>query len=187
MFYTYLDIINRSYYQIVSENRKVNPDHDTHLSVDCTDTPVQQKGRQFASHKFAKKSGLRYEVAVGIMSGEIKWINGGFPCGQFNDLTIYRALLATMLDPQERYEADDGYAADGPYRAKVPSVIFNFNPEEARAYQKQKWVQGRHEAFNTGLKTCPLFTAGTMVLSWIYLLGCCYTYTALYQKWRLFV
>ena len=149
MFYTYLDIINRSYYQIVFENRKVNPDHDTHLSVDCTDTPVQQKGRQFASHKFAKKSGLRYEVAVGIMSGEIKWINGGFPCGQFNDLTIYRASLATMLDPQERYEADDGYAADGPYRAKVPSAMFN--PEEARAYQKR--VQGRRKQINTRLKT----------------------------------
>ena len=74
--------------------------------------------------------------------------NGGFPCGLFNDLTIFRASLATMLDPQERVEADDGYAAKSPYRAKVPSAMFN--PEGGRAYQKR--VQGRHETVNTRLK-----------------------------------
>ena len=117
------------------------------MSVDCTDCKILQKGRSFASFKFAKKSGLRYEVGVAIMSGQIVWINGGFPCGLYNDLTIFRASLATMLDPQERVEADDGYAAESPYRAKVPSAMFN--TEGARVYQKR--VQGRHETVNTNV------------------------------------
>jgi hypothetical protein len=123
---------------LIGHRGKKLPDHDTHVSVDCTDCKILQKGRSFASFKFAKKSGLRYEVGIAIMSDKIVWINGGFPCGLFNDLTIFRASLATMLDPQERIEADDGYAAKSPYRAKVPSAIFN--PEGARAYQKR--VQG---------------------------------------------
>ena len=136
------------HHQIDWSSRKKHPDHDTHVSVDCTDCKILQKGRSFASFKFAKKSGLRYEVGVAIMSGQIVWINGGFPCGLYNDLTIFRASLATMLDPQERVEADDGYAAESPYRAKVPSAMFN--TEGARVYQKR--VQGRHETVNTRLK-----------------------------------
>jgi hypothetical protein len=38
--------------------------------VDCTDCKMRQKGRDLASYKFALKSGLRYEVAVGIVTGE---------------------------------------------------------------------------------------------------------------------
>ena len=136
------------HHQIDWSSRKKHPDHDTHVSVDCTDCKILQKGRAFASFKFAKKSGLRYEVGVGIMTGEIVWINGGFPCGLFNDLTIFRASLATMLDPQERVEADDGYATESPYRAKVTGAMFN--PEEARVYQKR--VQGRHETVNARFK-----------------------------------
>ena len=82
------------------------------------------------------------------MTGEIVWFNGGFPCGVFNDVTIFRNLLANVLDPQERVEADDGYEGESPYRAKVPGAMFN--PQESRAYQKR--VQGRHETVNSRLK-----------------------------------
>ena len=77
--------------------------------MDCTDCKVSQKGRNFASHKFAFKSGLCYEVAVGILTGEMKWINGPFPCGKYPDVNIFRASLLTCLDDFERVEADDGY------------------------------------------------------------------------------
>jgi hypothetical protein len=66
-------------FQITFEDRKLNKLHDTHLSVDCTDCRIQQKGRGFASYKFSSKSALRYEVALDIMSGEIKWLNGPYP------------------------------------------------------------------------------------------------------------
>jgi hypothetical protein len=47
-----------------------------------------------------------------------------------------------------RVETDDGYAAESPFRAKVPGAMFN--PEEARSYQKQ--VQGQHKTINARLK-----------------------------------
>ena len=88
MFLTY------PFCQINFDDRRVNINDDTHLSVDCTDCKVPQKGRSFASHKFAFKSGLRYEVAVGILTGEMKWINGPFPCGKYPDVNIFHASLS---------------------------------------------------------------------------------------------
>ena len=41
-------------FQIDFESRKLRPTHDTHLSVDCTDCHIQQKGPIFASHKLKK-------------------------------------------------------------------------------------------------------------------------------------
>ena len=117
--------------------------------MDCTDCKVQQKGKAFSSHKFAKKSGLRYEVAIGILTGEMKWINGPFPCGKYADVTIFRASLLTCLDDFERVEADDGYRGESPFRAKVPTAVLS-RPSEADAFQKR--VQGRHETINSRLK-----------------------------------
>jgi hypothetical protein len=117
--------------------------------VDCTDCKVSQKGRIFASHKFAFKPGLRYEVAVGILTGEMKWINGPFPCGKYPDVNIFRASLLTCLDDFERVEADDGYIGESPFRAKVPKAVLS-RPSEADAFQKR--VQGRHETINSRLK-----------------------------------
>ena len=44
--------------------------HPSECSVDCINCKVQEKGRDFALYKFALKSGLRYEVVVGIVMGE---------------------------------------------------------------------------------------------------------------------
>ena len=117
--------------------------------MDCTDCKVQQKGRDFASHKFAQKLGLRYEVAIGILTGEIKWLNGPFPCGKFPDITIFRSSLMTFLDDFERVEADNGYEGDSPFRCKIPKAVLS-RPSEADAFQRR--VQGRHETINARLK-----------------------------------
>ena len=77
----------------------------------------------FPSHKFVLRSGLRYELAVGNLSGDMKWINGPFPCGGFSNVKIFRASLLTCLDPFERIEADDEYVGESPLRAKVPGGL----------------------------------------------------------------
>ena len=74
------------YSRIIFEARKVNKNHDTHLSVDCTDCRMQQKGPPFASYKFKGKSALRYKVALGVLSGEIKWLSGPYPCKNWPDI-----------------------------------------------------------------------------------------------------
>ena len=59
---------------------------------------------------WSKKSngpGLRYELGVGIKTGDLVWVHGPFPCGQYNDLTIFKSGLANYLDKNERVEADE--------------------------------------------------------------------------------
>ena len=121
--------------------------------MDCTHCKEQQKGKAISSHKFAKKSGLQYEVAIGILMGEMKWINGPFPCGKYADVTIFCTSLLTCLDGFERVEADDGYRGESPFRAKVPMAVLSC-PSKADAFQKQ--VQGRHETINFRLKACAI-------------------------------
>ena len=63
--------------------------------------------------------GLRYEFAVCIKTGDLCWINGPYPCGQKNDLAIFRGGLKTCLEDGERVEADDGYSADDPISCRT--------------------------------------------------------------------
>ena len=96
-----------------------------------------------------KKSALCYEVAIAIISIKIAWINGPYPAGQYNDVTIFSESLQTFLDAGERVEADDGYHGD-PTICKVPAEVLMRQNEEEDAMQKR--VQGHHEMVNARLK-----------------------------------
>jgi len=120
--------------------------NDCLLSVDCTDIRIPNHGPRFASHKFAGKSGLRYELAIDIKTGNLVWINGPFPCGAFPDLLIFRQLLLYFLDEGERAEADDGYRGEA--KIKCPSTITN--SAESRAMQQR--VRSRQETVNKRIK-----------------------------------
>ena len=56
--------------------------------------------------------GLRYEIALEVMSGHIVWAHGGFPCGRYPDLKIAREKFVKLLHPKERAVADKGYRFD---------------------------------------------------------------------------
>ena len=66
------------------------------LSVDGTDCPIEMTGKRWYGHKF-KKPGVRYEVGVGIKTGDICWIKGPLPCGEYNDLMVFRLALKHCL------------------------------------------------------------------------------------------
>lgn len=83
---------------------------------------VPEKGPDWFSHKF-KKSGVRYEVALGIKTGDICWFSGPYMCGLWPDIEIFRASLITFLDPYERVEADNGYVGEAlPFELYVQNV-----------------------------------------------------------------
>jgi hypothetical protein len=89
------------------------------VSVDGTDFRIETpkgQSRKYYSHKF-KKSGLRYEIAISIQAGDIVWVNGPFPCGEWPDIKIFRKDLKGMLQFGEAVEADDGYRGE-PYWVK---------------------------------------------------------------------
>lgn len=75
--------------------------------------------KAFRSHKF-KHAGLRYEIAVCILTGDIVWVIGPFPCGAWPDISIFRFALKYLLDENERVEADDGYIGEDPLKNQGP-------------------------------------------------------------------
>ena len=119
--------------------------------MDCTDCRIQQKGWGFVSYKFNSKSALHYDVALGILSGEIKWLNGQYPCKDWPDINIFCDGLMKELELGERVDANDGYVGESPFVTKVPSAVLTRSSEEADAMQKRD--QGWHETVNARLKS----------------------------------
>lgn len=97
------------------------------------------------SHKF-KGSGLRYEVALAISTGDIVHINGPFPCGHNPDITIFRSKLKGMLADGEMVEADRGYRGEY-YSVRTP---VDYETEEERKAKGQ--LMARHETVNRRFK-----------------------------------
>ena len=121
--------------------------NDCLVSVDGTDFRIEQRGRKFFSHKF-KGSGLRYEVAISILCGEIVWVNGPYPPGRYNDLMVFRDSLMSILEDGERVEADDGYLGEAPKFVKCPASV-TARPE---CLAMQKRVRSRQETVNLRFK-----------------------------------
>ena len=90
--------------------------------MDRADVHTPERGRVWYSKKF-KKSGLCYEVAVSIKSGNICWISGPYQPGISNDLEILCSSLVTFLYPGKCVEADDGDIGEVPFGVKCPMCV----------------------------------------------------------------
>jgi hypothetical protein len=121
------------------------------VTVDGTDFRVGEPNRsiqgRWNSHKI-NRAGLRYEIAICIQTGEIVWINGPFPCGEYPDVKIFRLRLKTLLAEGEKVESNGGYGYFGhpDDRCCVPKVRTEV-PGRARAQ-----ALARHEAVNARFK-----------------------------------
>lgn len=134
--------------KIIWEDRfKLDKGNDCLVTVDGTDCRVPEQGRVFYSHKF-KKSALRYEVALCILTGDVVWINGPYEAGSWPDISIFRNSLQSHLEPGERVEADDGYLGDHPSFVKCPAGFANCKETE---YMQQR-VRNRQETINKRFK-----------------------------------
>ena len=119
--------------------------NDCLITVDGTDFRIAEQGKIFYSHRY-KKSGLRYEVDLCILIGDIVWINDPNECGIWPDISIFRNSLISHLSYGERVEADDGYIGEAPDHIKCPKSFVN--PEETvrmqvRARSRQETVNKR--------------------------------------------
>lgn len=117
------------------------------VSVDGTDFRIEAAGKRWYSHKF-KKPGVRYEVAVAIKTGDIVWLKGPLPVGEWPDISIFRAALVHYLDKDERVEADDGYIGEAPANTKTPNMF----TREKDKLSMQARVRNRQETVNKRFK-----------------------------------
>jgi hypothetical protein len=122
------------------------------MTVDGTDFRIPQKeaatkGNAFASHKYAGKSALCYELGVDILVGNLVWIQGPYPAGKYTAIKIFNKVLSNFFELGERVEADKGYRGH-PDKIKCPGN--DANPAENRGMQGR--ARARHETLNGRLK-----------------------------------
>ena len=96
------------------QRKKMDIGNNCLMSIDGMDFRIPQtgapvRGNSFASHKYAGKSALRYEIGVSILGRDLMWIQGPYPAGSFNDVKIFNKVLRHWLDPGERVKANNGY------------------------------------------------------------------------------
>jgi len=143
--------------QIVWENRKkFDIGNDCLVSIDGMDCLIKRPGttesilKSFFSYK-SRSSGLRYEVGLCIRTGDIVWVIGPFPPGDWVDVEIFRFALQYMLDENERVEADDGYIGEDPRLVKVPASVWHdkeMAPVRGRVRHWQETANKRLKQFN---------------------------------------
>ena len=139
--------------KIILANRyKGDIGNDCLLSVDCADKRMREMWPYIKkmsdilySHKF-HGPGLRYEIGIGIISGDICWVNGPFLCGKEQDYDIFSSMRGLMgeLDVGERIEADDGYREGDPFFVKTRSGMSH----HPRLRKMRNKVRARHETVN---------------------------------------
>lgn len=88
-------------------------------------------------------------MGICILTGDIVWVNGPFAPGIYNDLQIFMQCgLASMLDKNERVEADDGYIGADPLLAKAKSAPWH--PDSLLSIRND--VRARHETVHCRMK-----------------------------------
>lgn len=71
---------------------------------------------------------------------------GPFPCGDWNDFSIFRFCLEELLEEGERVEADDGYSGGDPKKVKTPAGIRYL--DSTRKQEARGLARARHETVN---------------------------------------
>jgi len=141
--------------QILFENwfKGSTPGMKCFLTINCTDCPIQEILNPFCavwnSFKF-KGPGVRYKIAICILTGEIVWVIGPFPAG-ITDSEIYNRCLSKQLGPDEFVEADSGYKTCP--KAKIPGVSTGHDQAKRKSQ-----ARGRHETVNGKLKVFSALT-----------------------------
>lgn len=120
------------------------------MTVDGTDFMICEPApfsSKWFSHKF-KGPGLRYEVAVSIIGGDIVHTNGPFPCGAWPDIKIFRSQLIDKLAPREMVEADNGYRGiHDKIRTPVDYATTREKKMKRRARARQETANRRFKHF----------------------------------------
>lgn len=126
-------------------SERLNLPLKVHVSVDGTDCKIEEPSHfdsKWYSHKF-NGPGVRYEIGLSILSGDLMWVNGPFCCGKYPDIRIFKKDMFRSLDNNEYIVGDNGYKHG---RVITPdSVADDF-------FEIHAWIRARHETINKRLK-----------------------------------
>jgi hypothetical protein len=116
----------------------------THCKIN---EPRTQRSTGWYSHK-SNGAGLAYELGIAIHQNKLVWINGPFPAGTHNDLSMYRAEngLKSKMPPGKKCIADRLYRNE-------PTITIRNPLDNADVSEFKNRAQARHETFNKKIKT----------------------------------
>ena len=131
------------------ESRHVNGNfgYVCKVSIDGTDCQIWEPSpfsTKWYSHKF-HGAGLRYEIGICIATGEIVWVMGGYPCGDWPDIEIARAGILNLIDEDEKVIADGGYRGDD-------RILHKTGEHNSYTARIRSVVRARHETINSRIK-----------------------------------
>lgn len=89
---------------------------------------------------------MRYEVGCNIQTGDIVWVVGPKPCGEWPDIKIFRTWLKGCLLPGEMVEADNGYRGERGH-IRLPRDYISISDRLAK-----EGARARHETVNRRFK-----------------------------------
>jgi hypothetical protein len=119
----------------------------------CQITEPKPFSTSWSSHKFGGAPGLNYEIGLCIDRPLVIWINGPFPPGAVNDITVFKGSFMVQL---QSYALTVGRRVRGlgdrGYRG-VPEFISirnDFDPPEIAQFKSR--AMARHESYNSKLK-----------------------------------
>ena len=130
-----------------SRHTRSNFGYVAKVSIDGTDCPIWEPfpfSPRWFTHKW-KGPGIRYEIGLCIETGWIVWVNGGYPCGQWNDLQISRDGILNLLGEDEKVIADSGYRGDR-------RILHKTGENRSYTARVRSEVCSRHETVNSRIK-----------------------------------
>jgi hypothetical protein len=117
------------------------------ISVDGTDCPIEEPrpfDKAWFSNKF-KGPGVKYEVALDVLTGECVWINGPFKASK-SEVTIYRNGLKHLIPEGKLVVADKALRGE-PATASVPNHL-----DDEDVAELKKCIRARQETFFSRMK-----------------------------------
>lgn len=126
-----------------------NGDEILYVSEDGTDLRIQEPKsyeRKWYSHKF-KSAGLRYEIGISVTSGQIVWVHGPFPAGEYNDRGIFNLKMLSYLSDNGKVLGDLVYKGSKVVHGMIRNDENNKQARNLRAYDEQ--VNGKIKSFSS--------------------------------------
>lgn len=125
------------------------------FSLDGVDCKIQEPkhptynlDKDYSSHKFGKKAGLRYELAIALHSSDLVWISGPHKAGKYTDLKIFRKKLKGLV---EKLGGKKGMA-DGGFEGEEDLLCLPSSLDKTHERKYKSRARCRHETFNGRIK-----------------------------------
>ena len=139
-FPSFISRLPRKIHSRTGKRRKEDSDNECLFFVNGTSVCIALRiCKKFYFHK-TKKNALGHKIGLGIKNGDICWVNGGYPSGDWNDEIVFKNA--------QRAEANEGYRGIASRYNKCPGTVW----KKTKKKEMKQRVRFRQETINIRLR-----------------------------------